>query len=136
MEFRLWIGLWTSFFLFLLVAFNLSFLVKYITPFTEDCFATLVAIIFIIDALKSTYNLRHGKKLPVLISNDTDEDYNQTTPMSQLEMDYLKSKTNAEFYFSVVLFVLTFSVCMTLKAFRNKPYLPSNVNQVLLFYLN
>lgn len=35
MEFRLWIGLWTALFLTILVAFNLSFLVKYITRFTE-----------------------------------------------------------------------------------------------------
>ena len=58
MEFRLWVGLWTELFLALICMLNLSFLVKYITRFTEDCFATLVAIIFIIDAIKSTIALR------------------------------------------------------------------------------
>jgi hypothetical protein len=38
MEFRLWVGLWTSLFLLLIVMFNLSFLVKYITRFTEGYF--------------------------------------------------------------------------------------------------
>jgi hypothetical protein len=38
MEFRLWVGLWTSLFLLLVVMFNLSFLVKYITRFTEGYF--------------------------------------------------------------------------------------------------
>ena len=57
MEFRLWIGLWIGFFLLIFVAFNLSFLVKYITRFTEDSFASLVAIIFIIDSFKYTNNL-------------------------------------------------------------------------------
>jgi hypothetical protein len=35
MEFRVWIGFWTTLMIVLLVAFNLSFLVKYITRFTE-----------------------------------------------------------------------------------------------------
>jgi hypothetical protein len=38
MEFRVWIGLWTTLMVVLLVAFNLSFLVKYITRFTEVSF--------------------------------------------------------------------------------------------------
>jgi hypothetical protein len=36
----------------ILLVFNLSFLVKYITRFTEDCFASLVAAIFIYDAIR------------------------------------------------------------------------------------
>ncbi len=42
MEFRLWVGLWTSLFLLLVVMFNLSFLVKYITRFTEGYFLVLI----------------------------------------------------------------------------------------------
>ena len=146
MEFRLWIGLWTALFLFLLVAFNLSFLVKYITRFTEDCFATLVAVIFIIDAIKSTFNLRHVKNKTVAVvsalvnaSNDssasfpeydTDETTTTTTtasPLSLLESNYKHSKLQSEFYFSVILFILTFAICMGLKAFRDKPFLPSKI---------
>ena len=57
MEFRLWIGLWTSFILIGFAVFNLSFLVKYITRFTEDCFASLVAIMFILDSIKSVFGI-------------------------------------------------------------------------------
>jgi hypothetical protein len=153
MEFRLWIGLWTSVFLVLMVMFNLSFLVKYITRFTEDCFATLVAIIFIIDAIKSTVNLRHGKKAKAaivsspLLDNDTffadDDESNFTfttaaavpydTTKSPLQVSYEKVTNDAVFFFSVLLFLLTFFVCMSLKAFRDKPFLPSKVS--LVFYL-
>ena len=45
-------------FLFIFVIFNLSFLVKYITRFTEDCFASLVALIFILDAIRNVLDLR------------------------------------------------------------------------------
>jgi len=36
--------------LLVIVAFELSFLVRYITRFTEECFACLVAVIFIYEA--------------------------------------------------------------------------------------
>jgi len=36
--------------LLIIVAFELSFLVRYITRFTEECFACLVAVIFIYEA--------------------------------------------------------------------------------------
>ncbi|CAL1547649.1 unnamed protein product [Lymnaea stagnalis] len=50
LPFRAWIGLWTTAILLIIVAFDLSFLVKYITRFTEECFASLIAIIFIAEA--------------------------------------------------------------------------------------
>ena len=44
---RLWIGIWVGFMLLLLVMFDASAYVCYITRFTEELFATLVAFIFI-----------------------------------------------------------------------------------------
>ncbi|XP_046585497.1 LOW QUALITY PROTEIN: electrogenic sodium bicarbonate cotransporter 1-like [Haliotis rubra] len=49
---RCWIGLWTAFILLLIVAFDLSALVRYITRFTEESFACLIAVIFIAEAFK------------------------------------------------------------------------------------
>ena len=135
MEFRLWVGIWTAVFLTLLVMFNLSFLVKYITRFTEDCFATLVAIIFIIDAIKSTVSLRNIDE-PVSTLNDFDNFTNSSdnftnlfamTTLSPIEIELKKTKQNSIFLFSIILFVLTFVICSSLKEFRSKPYLPSKV---------
>ena len=58
LQFRLWIGVWIFALLIIFVTFNLSFLVKYITRFTEDCFASLVALIFIYDAIREILKLR------------------------------------------------------------------------------
>ncbi|TGZ66322.1 hypothetical protein CRM22_005384 [Opisthorchis felineus] len=55
LSFRLWIGFWVSMMLLIMVALDLSALVKYITRFTEESFATLIALIFIIEALKKIY---------------------------------------------------------------------------------
>lgn len=146
MEFRLWVGLWTALFLALICMFNLSFLVKYITRFTEDCFATLVAIIFIIDAIKSTIALRKVeivKDFKVYqVSNLTNMSslFNNTllsaTPvLSAIELELQASAQNSKFLFSVILFLLTFFVCSTLKEFRTKPYLPSKVIYISADYL-
>lgn len=47
MSFRFWIGTWTAIILLILVAIDASALVCYITRFTEENFATLIAFIFI-----------------------------------------------------------------------------------------
>ncbi|XP_053559309.1 electrogenic sodium bicarbonate cotransporter 1 isoform X2 [Bombina bombina] len=52
LEFRLWIGLWSAFLCFVLVATDASSLVKYFTRFTEEGFACLISFIFIYDAFK------------------------------------------------------------------------------------
>lgn len=151
MEFRLWIGLWTGFFLLLIVAFNFSFLVKFITRFTEDCFATLVAIIFVIDAIKSTLKLRLFRS-PVLdkdISNLTtilsSNNFTTLEPFENQSNSYLPqyddldlqlqvANQTAVFYFSVLLFLMTFVICMGLKSFREKPFLPSKVKLFFYFF--
>lgn len=145
MEFRLWIGIWCLFFILILVAFNLSFLVKYITRFTEDCFATLVAIIFIIDAIKSTFGLRkmpdeakrassavlagsNGSNSKSLFgSNLTTLAAKTTLNPNSIEYQLKHATQEANFFFSCLLFLITFAICMKLKAFRTKPYLPTKV---------
>ncbi|XP_056670698.1 electrogenic sodium bicarbonate cotransporter 4 isoform X1 [Monodelphis domestica] len=52
MEFRLWIGLHSALQCLVLVATDASFIIKYITRFTEEGFSTLISFIFIYDALK------------------------------------------------------------------------------------
>ncbi|XP_059171340.1 electrogenic sodium bicarbonate cotransporter 1-like [Physella acuta] len=52
LPFRFWIGIWTAGMLLLMVAFDLSALVRYITRFTEESFASLIALIFIYEAFK------------------------------------------------------------------------------------
>ncbi|VBB32775.1 unnamed protein product [Acanthocheilonema viteae] len=51
LSFRFWIHVWTAFILFIMVITDASALVSYITRFTEESFATLIAIIFIYEAI-------------------------------------------------------------------------------------
>jgi len=51
-----------------MVAFDLSFLVRYITRFTEESFAVLISIIFIYEAFSKVAEIYH--KYPVGVDNE------------------------------------------------------------------
>ena len=168
LEFRLWIGIWIFVFLLLCVTFNLSFLVKYITRFTEDCFASLVASIFIFDAIREILKIR--KLYPVNYRPDvlldyscsclfTDLNENQTSINDTKIVDYLFHGINLNkssqsscvqaggvivgsgcstpvyhadiFFYSVLLFMLTFFICMILQEFRRSSFFPTKVRTIL-----
>jgi len=57
LSFRFWIGLWVMIILLVIVAFDLSFLVRYITRFTEESFAVLISVIFIYEACSKTFEV-------------------------------------------------------------------------------
>lgn len=71
LSFRLWVGLWICFFLIVLVALDASAYVKYITRFTEENFATLIAFIFIIKAIQKVIHIGdHHDPPPFLLSDN------------------------------------------------------------------
>jgi len=60
---RFWIGMWIFIILMILVAVDASALVCYITRFTEENFATLIAFIFIAKAVENVIKI--GSKYPI-----------------------------------------------------------------------
>ena len=68
---RFWVGIWTAGFLLVMVVFNLSALVRYITRFTEESFACLIALIFIVEAFKKLAAI--GKDDPMRLHVSKDE---------------------------------------------------------------
>jgi len=80
LELRFWIGMWLALFLLIMVAFDLSALVRYITRFTEESFAMLIAIIFIFEALNKQY--KTIKRKPVNFHPDLPLDYSCVCNMS------------------------------------------------------
>ena len=51
-----WAGLWTFAFMCLAAFFDLNRMVKHLTRFTDEIFASLIAAIFIIDAIGNPLN--------------------------------------------------------------------------------
>lgn len=68
---RACIGLWTAFLCIFLVATDASSLVRYITRFTEEAFASLICIIFIYEALEKLFHL--GEHFPFNKNNNLDK---------------------------------------------------------------
>nr|XP_056706747.1 anion exchange protein 3 isoform X2 [Euleptes europaea] len=55
---RVWIGLWLIVFIVTIVAAEGSFLVRYISPFTQEIFAFLISLIFIYETFYKLYKAR------------------------------------------------------------------------------
>jgi len=70
LSFRFWIGMWITLILLIIVMFDLSFLVRYITRFTEECFSILISIIFIYEAFKNMYNIYKNNLVFTLRTRD------------------------------------------------------------------
>jgi len=60
---RLWIGLWSALFCIVIVAIDGSAIVRYFTRFTEEAFASLVGIIFIVESLKKIFKMSKTYKV-------------------------------------------------------------------------
>ncbi|XP_060666201.1 electroneutral sodium bicarbonate exchanger 1 isoform X8 [Drosophila nasuta] len=148
MTFRFWIGMWVAVICVVLVAIDASALVCYITRFTEENFATLIAVIFVYKAIENVVVI--GKTFPVnqgiydcictppLQSNasvlefakykwDSCESYNGTL----VGHDCGTPPTENVFLMSVVLCTGTFILSTILKEFKNALFFPSIVRQYI-----
>ncbi|XP_017799361.1 PREDICTED: electroneutral sodium bicarbonate exchanger 1 isoform X2 [Habropoda laboriosa] len=157
MSFRFWIGSWITLILLILVAIDASALVCYITRFTEENFATLIAFIFIYKAIENVLSI--GKKYPINTHANDPFDYecwcrppNGSLPSSYDNVNWtaLDQKTCQSyngtvvgdgcsqthyipdvFLMSIILFMGTFLLSVELKDFKNALFFPSKVRQVV-----
>lgn len=133
---RLWIGIWVGFILLLLVMFDASAYVCYITRFTEELFATLVAFIFIMSAFKNTFGISEAvANWPCECSDSNSGLLNQTSSEcyadgGQLAGDGCEHGDDV-FLMSLILFFGAFFISITLKQFRTTGYLPTSIRHFL-----
>ena len=57
LEFRFWVGLWTAFFLLVLVGFNSSFITRLFTRFSQEIFTVLFAFVFIYESMAAIWRI-------------------------------------------------------------------------------
>ncbi|XP_034173081.1 na[+]-driven anion exchanger 1 isoform X10 [Osmia lignaria lignaria] len=157
MSFRFWIGSWITLILIILVAVDASALVCYITRFTEENFATLIAFIFIYKAIENVLSI--GKKYPINTHANDPFSFecwcrppNGSLPSSYDNVNWtaLDPKTCQSyngtligdgcnqphyipdvFLMSIILFMGTFLLSVELKDFKNALFFPSKVRQVV-----
>jgi mannitol/fructose-specific phosphotransferase system IIA component (Ntr-type) len=98
-----WVGIWSSILLLLITMFDGSFLMRYFTRFTDEIFAALISIIFIVEAVKSVVNIFHDPETTTL----------------------------AEPFLAIILAWGTYSVAMYLSRLRKSDYLRPQLRQIL-----
>ncbi|XP_074039616.1 electroneutral sodium bicarbonate exchanger 1 isoform X2 [Leptinotarsa decemlineata] len=146
LSFRFWIGTWIAVILLFLVAIDASAFVCYITKFTEENFATLVALIFIYKAFENVMAI--GDKYPISISgtdclcftndnvstNFSNELDNISHRKQCLELNgtlsegcFIPESTSNVFLMSILLFFGTFMISIKLKGFKNAPFFSTKI---------
>ncbi|GMR31661.1 hypothetical protein PMAYCL1PPCAC_01856 [Pristionchus mayeri] len=63
LPFRVWVGIWIAVYLIIFVATDMSALVGLITRFTEEAFATLISVVFIVQAFQKLLEISHDAPL-------------------------------------------------------------------------
>ena len=154
LEMRLWIGVWTGAVLIVMVAFDLSALVRYITRFTEESFAALISLIFIVEAIVKL--IRISSEYPINRDPDAILNYNCSCDLTNATLSPNISSDSIDksnctkfngtligggcdtpiyypdiFLFSVLLFIGTFTLSYSLKMSRNASFFPTSVSGVL-----
>uniref|UniRef100_A0A915JMD6 Anion exchange protein n=1 Tax=Romanomermis culicivorax TaxID=13658 RepID=A0A915JMD6_ROMCU len=61
---RFWLLMWSAVILLIFVALDASFLVAYITRFTEETFATLISLVFIVESIEAIMEI--NKRYPMV----------------------------------------------------------------------
>ncbi|XP_015118680.1 sodium-driven chloride bicarbonate exchanger isoform X3 [Diachasma alloeum] len=160
MSFRFWIGSWIAGILIVLVAIDASAFVCYITRFTEENFATLIAFIFIYKAVENVFAI--GKKYPLNTHGNELLDMNclcrppnstltvlpgsyssvNWTALDKVSCQNLNGTLTGDgcttpqyvpdvFLMSIILFMGTFLLSVELKDFKNALFFPSKVRQIV-----
>ncbi|KRY66439.1 Electrogenic sodium bicarbonate cotransporter 1 [Trichinella pseudospiralis] len=151
---RGWLSFWSSLIILLFVATDGSFLVAYITRFTEDLFATLIAIIFIVESVQSMVKIAVENP----ITYEPDEIFKE--PPCQCVMKRGTNETTVHivqnitskgecnllggvpegircnfhpdvFLFSFVLFISAFLIMLGFKLLKNSNLFPKRIRELL-----
>ncbi|XP_069380403.1 electrogenic sodium bicarbonate cotransporter 4 isoform X3 [Paralichthys olivaceus] len=149
MELRLWIGMHSCLQCFILVATDASYIIKYMTRFTEEGFSSLISFIFISDAIKKMVG--SFKYYP--INTDFKPDYVTTykceclAPDPALDWSQLSKKECLKYggslvgksckyvpdlaLMSFILFFGTYSMTVSLKKFKFSRYFPTKLRKLI-----
>ena len=136
---RFWIGMWITIFLLIIVMYDLLCYVRYITRFTEESFAGLISIIFIYESFKQLFETKDDLRLIALkkqsemlkqmqqLDNSSNYYGNASNPSVSIEDELNPQNVGRIFYFSIILFILTFMIAYLLQEFKTSRFLPTKV---------
>nr|XP_057937168.1 anion exchange protein 3 isoform X6 [Doryrhamphus excisus] len=118
---RVWIGFWLIFIVLVIVAAEGSFLVRFISPFTQEIFAFLISLIFIYETFSKLFKVFQEHPLMAWYPGDA-------TPPTDLQ-EVINQPNTA--LLSLVLMMGTFFVAFFLRKFRNSRFLGGKARRII-----
>ncbi|XP_072541695.1 anion exchange protein 3 isoform X2 [Salminus brasiliensis] len=130
---RVWIGFWLIFIVLVMVAAEGSFLVRYISPFTQEIFAFLISLIFIYETFSKLFKVFHEH--PLMRSYPTSPGHSalglpEAAENSVLIEGPILNQPNTALL-SFVLMLGTFFVAFFLRKFRNSRFLGGKARRII-----
>ncbi|XP_062382111.1 anion exchange protein 2a [Sardina pilchardus] len=133
---RVWIGFWLIIIVVLMVAFEGSFLVRFVSRFTQEIFAFLISLIFIYETFSKLIKIFQDNPLKrCYTDNSTMESANATSLNSSISsLISNPGKTLGEpntALLSLVLMLGTFFIAFYLRKFKNSAFFPGSLRRVI-----
>ncbi|XP_051566690.1 anion exchange protein 3-like [Myxocyprinus asiaticus] len=127
---RVWIGFWLIFIVLVIVAAEGSFLVRYISPFTQEIFAFLISLIFIYETFSKL--IKVFQEHPLMKSYPTAPVLPAFTPLDtfQAVKESILNQPNTALL-SLVIMMGTFFVAFFLRKFRNSRFLGGKARRII-----
>ncbi|XP_035860262.1 anion exchange protein 3 isoform X2 [Sander lucioperca] len=122
---RVWIGFWLIFIVLVIVAAEGSFLVRYISPFTQEIFAFLISLIFIYETFSKLFKVFKEHPLMSMYPSDS----TPATELQHADGPILNQPNTA--LMSMVLMMGTFLVAFFLRKFRNSRFLGGKARRII-----
>ncbi|KAM7152935.1 anion exchange protein 3 [Macrochelys suwanniensis] len=127
---RVWIGLWLVVFIFIIVAAEGSFLVRYISPFTQEIFAFLISLIFIYETFYKLYKVFAEHPLLKFYPPSLQSGLNA----SALSADAMSLGTRMQpntALLSLILMLGTFFIAFFMRKFKNSRFLGGKARRII-----
>ncbi|XP_008591620.1 PREDICTED: band 3 anion transport protein [Galeopterus variegatus] len=116
---RVWIGFWLILLVVLVVAFEGSLLVRFISRYTQEIFSFLISLIFIYETF--------SKLIKIFQDHPLQEHYDPSVTITSKPQAPLPNTA----LLSLVLMAGTFFFAMMLRKFKNSSYFPGKLRRVI-----
>lgn len=146
LSWRVWIGLWITMFCTAIVAFDLSFLVRKFTLFTEEVVTALISTVFIYESFRHIWRMFSRCYFPIINGGNTlvtpsnkdgilithlNATSGNSTMIESGDMLLEKQHRLAVPFITIVLMMGTFLTCYYIRKLRHSQYFPSQLRRLL-----
>ncbi|NXL04840.1 B3A3 protein, partial [Mesembrinibis cayennensis] len=127
---RVWIGLWLIVFIFIIVAAEGSFLVRYISPFTQEIFAFLISLIFIYETFYKLYKVFAEHPLLKFYPPSVQSGLNASMLSADAMSLGIRMQPNTALL-SLILMLGTFFIAFFMRKFKNSRFLGGKARRII-----